>query len=88
MKLLYTRRALADIDSIYAYLAEQNPLAAVAVLTAIEKTTNHLQPFPESAVATNIRGVRVAMVYPYPFLSETSVMPRDVDRAARDPQPK
>ena len=37
MKRRYTRTALAEIDSIYSYLSEQNPLAAKGVLAAIEK---------------------------------------------------
>jgi plasmid stabilization system protein ParE len=62
MNLRYTRTALAEIDSIYAYLAEQNPLAATAVLAAVEKTISRLQLFPESAVATNVPDVRVATI--------------------------
>ena len=88
MNLRYTRTALAEIDSIYGYLAEQNPLAATAVLAAVEKTISRLQLFPESAVATNVPDVRVATIYPYPYLifyaiHDDTVVIRNIRHAAR-----
>jgi addiction module RelE/StbE family toxin len=84
----YTRTALAEIDSIYSYLLEENPLAAKSVLAALEKTVTRLETFPYSAVATSIADVRVATIYPFPYLifytvEVDTVVIRNIRHAAR-----
>jgi toxin ParE1/3/4 len=46
MKVRYTRQAVADLDDIADYIRTHNPLAAVAVETAVRSTINLLADFP------------------------------------------
>jgi toxin ParE1/3/4 len=43
----FTRKALADLAAIHAWLAERNAAAASRVIAAIEKSAGHLANNPE-----------------------------------------
>jgi toxin ParE1/3/4 len=68
MRLRYTRRALSDIQSIYAYIAADNPRAARAVELVIRQTAELLADFPHLGVRTvrspEFRGIKAGR-YPY-----------------------
>ena len=49
MKPAWTRLALADLNNARAYIADENPSAAVRVVERIEKTVDALRRHPESA---------------------------------------
>lgn len=68
MRVRYTRRALGDIDSIYSYIAADNPKAALAVEFVIRQTVDLLANFPHLGVKTTrspeFRGIKAGR-YPY-----------------------
>jgi len=68
MKVRYTKTALADIEQTFSYISQDDPAAASQVVIAVEKTIARLAEFPRSGVETSLPGVRVAVVYPYPYL--------------------
>ena len=88
MNVRYTRTALAEIESVFAYIAKDNPAAGAEVIRAVDKTIARLSEFPLSAVATDIPNVRVAPAYPHPYLifysvdNETLIV-RNIRHAAR-----
>jgi len=75
----YTRDALRDLDEIAAYLTERNPLAAAAVLDAVEKVAARLERFPYSAPQTEIAGVRATPALRYPYVIFYRVRGNDVE---------
>lgn len=68
MRVRYTPRALGDIDSIYSYIAADNPKAARAVESVIRQTADLLANFPHLGVKTarspEFRGIKAGR-YPY-----------------------
>lgn len=48
MKVSYTETALAEIDDIYSFIKRDNPTAAAAVTTAIERTVVRVAKRPNS----------------------------------------
>jgi toxin ParE1/3/4 len=88
MKARYTRTALREIEAVFSYIAQHNPSSAGAVIQVIEKIIARLVEFPQSGVATNLAGVRVAIASPYPYLifysvESESLVIRNVRHAAR-----
>jgi len=88
MKIRYTATALAEIDEILSYIAEDNPLAADEVAAVLRTTIARLADYPRLAVETDVPNVRVAPVLPYRYLvfysiDETSLTVRNVRHAAR-----
>lgn len=67
MKLRYTSRAYADLESILSYLAEQSPQGAHNVLSRINQATAQLASQPYSGKMTSRPGIRVCMVGRYPY---------------------
>ena len=68
MRVRYTRTALVELEDILSSAARNNPVAAHDIGAEIEKVIARLTDFPLSAVSTDIRGVRVALVHRYPYL--------------------
>jgi len=68
MKVRFTTPAAADLEAIYAYLAQQNPGAAQRVKSRIKMDAEMLGDFPFMARSTGKAGVRVLTVTPYPYL--------------------
>lgn len=58
MKLCFTRRSQRDIESIFTYIAADNPTAAQEVENAIRVAALQLTLNPEIGVATDEPGVR------------------------------
>ena len=88
MRVRFTQTALAEIESIFSYIASDNRFAAAEVIGVVEATIARLAEYPQAAVATDVPGVRVALTLPHPYLifysveGETLVI-RNVRHAAR-----
>jgi len=67
MKVRYTPRAQADLDTVYAYLDQRAPVAAIAVKQLIERRIESLAAFPFVAPATDHPAIRELTVVRYPF---------------------
>ena len=53
MKLRYERGALADLDEIFAYIAQDNPAAAARLVTRIEEAAARIAEAPYIGEATS-----------------------------------
>lgn len=69
MKLIYSRRALADLDQIRTYYAAHaNAAIAEAIARRLEKVVERICRVPETAPRVSQRSqVRVIAVIRYPF---------------------
>jgi toxin ParE1/3/4 len=69
MKLVYSRRALADLDQIKAYYAANaSPAIAEAIGRRLENVVDRVGRVPEAAPRVSQRSqVRVVAVVRYPF---------------------
>ena len=67
MKVRYTLRAQADLDSIFTYLDERAPMAARAVKALLERRIASLADFPLAAPRTDEPGVRELTILRYPY---------------------
>jgi toxin ParE1/3/4 len=69
MKLVYSRRALADLDQIKTYYAANvSPAIAEAVGRRLENVVDRIRRVPEAAPRVSQRAqVRVVAVVRYPF---------------------
>lgn len=68
MRLSFSSAALRQVEEIYAYIAANNPRAAQKIVDRIYTVSKLLAEFPNSGRETKMRGVRVRMVHPYPYL--------------------
>lgn len=68
MRVRYTPRSRRDLEAIYAYIDQQNPVAARSVKRAIRHAVEFLAEFPHIGTVTDrspeFRGVRAGR-YPY-----------------------
>jgi plasmid stabilization system protein ParE len=67
VKLLWTPRALAQLEAIHAYIGAENPIAAATVITTIEQTAAILADFPNADEQTDRGDVRTVLAWPYPY---------------------
>ena len=68
MTVRYSRRALAQLDDILAYLSAQNPQAASDLAARIDALLALLEQYPAIGRRTDARDVRVVRASPFPFL--------------------
>jgi toxin ParE1/3/4 len=68
MKVRYTRRALANVDRIFRYIARENPAAAARVVARIEDLVGQLAGIPEMDEGAEMRGIRRLVATPFPYL--------------------
>lgn len=47
MKLTFDERALVDLENIYNWIAQDNPVAAKAVVERLFASAEHLKTFPQ-----------------------------------------
>ena len=66
LKLRFTTAAQRDLNDIFEYLEPRDPLAANAVINAIEHSINLLTEYPLSARKTDMEDVRVKPLTKYP----------------------
>ena len=89
MRVRYTATALAEIDDILSYIANDNPLAADEVATIMRATIARLADYPRLAIETDVPNVRVSPVLPYRYLvfysiEDDAIIIRNVRHAARE----
>jgi toxin ParE1/3/4 len=65
MTIRYDARALKDIEAIHRYIAQDDPIAAVRVVSRIEHAVERLAVFPLSARPGRVPGTRVLAVPTY-----------------------
>jgi toxin ParE1/3/4 len=68
MKVRYTRRALANIDTIFRNIARDNPAAAERVVARIEDLVRQLAEIPHMGEAANIPNIRRMPALRFPYL--------------------
>ena len=90
MKLLYTPRALEELDKVLAYIAVSSPQGAGRVQARIQVLTELLLRHPKSGQRTSLRGMRRISATPYPYLiyyetTDQEIVIVGVRHAARDP---
>jgi plasmid stabilization system protein ParE len=67
MTVRFNARALRQLKSIHAYIAEDNHRAAAEVIARIEELCFGLDQFPDMGYATDRRDIRVLVVGRYPY---------------------
>ncbi|HEX5846315.1 MAG TPA: type II toxin-antitoxin system RelE/ParE family toxin [Rhodoplanes sp.] len=67
MRVSYSRRTLAQLEDIFAYIAKDNPAAAAALARRIETLALLLGQHPAIGL-TDKEGVRVMSIRPYPYV--------------------
>ena len=67
MKVRFTRRATAQLDAIFDYIAKDNPAAAAAVVGRVEDRAADSY-FPYSGKPSGEEGIRMVIATPYPYL--------------------
>ena len=67
MKVLWTPRALAQLEAIHAYIGAENRAAAAKVIAAIQETAKVLADFPTAGEQTDRGDVRTLLAWPYPY---------------------
>jgi toxin ParE1/3/4 len=73
VNIRYTRRALAQLDQIFSYIAMHNPRAAKRVQARIKRSIARLTLLPYSCRETDRPGIRVLPIVRYPYLIFYSV---------------
>ncbi len=68
MKLRYSRRALRQLDEIFAYAAVDDPRAAASLVRRVEALANLIARHPSIGRPPDLEGVRVSRAAPYPYL--------------------
>jgi toxin ParE1/3/4 len=68
VKVRWTRLAIADLDSVYEYIAADDPAAARRIIERIETAVAVLSRHPSAGRAGRIRGTRELVVSGTPFI--------------------
>lgn len=67
MKFRYSQNARADLAEIFAYIAQDDPRAAAAVVRRVEEVVARLALFPGTGHVCDVAGVRVAPLVRFPY---------------------
>ena len=67
MRLRYSRRALAQVDEIVAYIAKEDPRAAAAFGARVDGLALLLTRYPSIGRPTNLDEIRTISLRPYPY---------------------
>jgi plasmid stabilization system protein ParE len=68
MKVIFSRRALAQLAKILAYTANESPQAAASMATRVYSLVGLLAEQPGLGRSTEIARVRAFRIAPYPYL--------------------
>lgn len=79
MKVRYTRRALAHLAEIRAYIEQDRPSAARMVGESIREAVAHLAEFPEVGRPGRVAGTRELVIPRLPFIVAYRVTRSHVD---------
>jgi plasmid stabilization system protein ParE len=67
MRVRYTETALAEIDHIIEYVAQENVIAAAKVSAAIERSISWIERWPRTPPVVHTGGVRAKLVTGYQY---------------------
>lgn len=65
MKVFWEPRAIRDLNNIALYVAEDNPVAAVEMVTLIQERVANLSDFPHIGRKGRVKGSRELIIPPY-----------------------
>lgn len=65
MEIVWTDTALADVETIHAYVQQHHPPAATKLLAALLAAGDRLSAFPERGRADGLGGREYVLVHPY-----------------------
>jgi toxin ParE1/3/4 len=68
VKVTYSRRALVQLDRIFAYIAQNNAAAASEVVARIEAGAALIGEYPNIGRASDLPGIRLLPISRYPYL--------------------
>ncbi|MCZ8044979.1 MAG: type II toxin-antitoxin system RelE/ParE family toxin [Beijerinckiaceae bacterium] len=68
MKIVWTRRALREIDQAFAFVAQDSPAAASALVAAIEARAAVLAEHPEIGRPGRVDGTRELVLSGFPYI--------------------
>ena len=68
MKVRYTPRAIADLDSVFLYIDQRSPAGAIQVKNRIQQLIGGLTEFPLAGRETGFRNMRVLIAGRFPYL--------------------
>ncbi len=68
MRVRYRPTAVAQIENIFEYIAERDPVAATRVVQRIRQTIDRLAEFPYSARPSEIPEIRELPIVRYPYI--------------------
>lgn len=69
MKVIWTKKALIALDSIYKYISEDNEVLAKKIITHVVNTVETtVKNFPRIGRAGNVFGTREYVISEYPYV--------------------
>lgn len=68
MKVVFDAKAVGDLEGIYAWIAQESPATALAVIERILASIEHLATFPEMARIGRVEGTREWVVPRLPYI--------------------
>jgi addiction module RelE/StbE family toxin len=90
VKLVFTRQAIRQLNTIIDYIAQESPQGARRVRDRLHAITSLLVEQPRMGQPTDLEGVRRILVSPYPYLifyrvTEDALIIMRIRHAARNP---
>lgn len=91
MTIRYTRRALAQLAAVLAYIDERSPSGAQNIKARLKAVIDLAAEHPRIGRLTDRPGIRRVVVTPYPYFifykaADTGVVIHGIRHAARDPR--
>ncbi|MDP3410027.1 type II toxin-antitoxin system RelE/ParE family toxin [Bosea sp. (in: a-proteobacteria)] len=68
MKIVWTRRALREIDQAFAFVGQESPAAASAMVAAMEARAAVLAEHPEIGRPGRVDGTRELVLSGFPYI--------------------
>jgi len=68
VRIVWSRRAGADLDWIEDYIAQDNPVAALETRDKIELQVKHLKQHPRMGRTGRVRGTRELVITGLPYI--------------------
>ena len=78
MKVVYTERAITDLETIDSYLRERSPSGARSVRAAFERTISQISRFPFLGRDSDIGGLLEIAVVRHPYRIFYEVVDREL----------
>ena len=78
MKVRFTRQAQRQLDTIFAYLASHNPIAAEEVVGVIQRFASMLSEHQDLGRPVRLKGARVLTTARYPYRMSYTVVKDEI----------